>query len=76
MFIFNKASAGMSPGGGLNITESELLHLEILFGRLQQKNKIVCGKNHACVKKNLWLPRGIKSICAGHILFDKYKKEI
>ena len=36
LFIFNKASAGMSPGD-LNITESELLHLEILFGCLQRQ---------------------------------------
>ena len=36
LFNFNKASAGMSPGD-LNTTESELLHLEILFGCLQRQ---------------------------------------
>ena len=68
MFIFNKASAGMSPAD-LNITESELLHLDILFGRLQRQNQIFRRETHACVKKNPWLPHVIKSICAdGHIL--------
>ena len=69
LFIFNKASAGMSPAD-LNITEAKFFHLENLLGRLQRQNQILRGKKHACVKKSPWLPYGIKSICTGHILFD------
>ena len=40
----------MSPAD-LSITESELLHLEILHDRLQRQNQILRRKKHACVKK-------------------------